>query len=138
MKKYIIAFFAFVCMCMAGVVKAENYAGNMTIKVNGVAQPAKAVTVQVEKQSSTADLNISGFSFLGFTGMNINLDCQWSQPTLSSPVLTVNPPTIEAILGTFEVKKFTGTLDDNSCSIELMVYAPNVRQNVEIVFEGTK
>lgn len=138
MKRYIIAFFAFVCMCMAGVAKAEDYTGDMTIKVNGVAQPAKPVTVQVDKQNSTADLDISGFSFLGFTGMNINLKCQWAQPTLSSPVLTVNPPTIEAILGTFEVKDFKGNLDDTSCSIELMVYAPNVRQNVEIVFEGTK
>jgi len=138
MKKYIVAFFVFFCMGIAGVVNAENYAGNLVIKVNGVAQPVKQTTVQVIEGSNSAELNISGFSFLGYKGMNIDLDCQWAKPTLNAPVLTVNPPSIETILGKFEIKGFTGTLDDKSCSISLIIYAPNVRQNVEVIFEGTK
>lgn len=138
MKKIIVAFIAFVCVSMTGIMNAENYTGNLVVKVNGTAQPEKLTTVEVNKQSSTASLKISGFSFLGYTGMNIDLDCQWSKPTLSAPTLTVNPPTIEKILGKFEIKSFTGTLDDNACSIILKIYAPNVRQTVEVIFEGTK
>ena len=128
MKKYIVAFFALLCVSMAGVANAENYIGNLVIKVNGIAQPAKQTTVIVTKQSRSASLNISDFSFLGYKGMNINLDCQWSKPTLNTPTLTVTPPTIESILGKFEVKQFTGSLDDTACTINLMIYAPNVRQ----------
>lgn len=139
MKKILAIFFVLTCMNMVSVAQADNYSGTLNVQVEGSVQPSQQSTVVVTKGGNTANLQINNLSILNYVGLNISLNCAWLDSQLGEPAdITVTPSLIAALLGKLQINQIVGELNDNNCKLNLKVYSPNLRQNIDVSFDGAK
>lgn len=126
-------------MSIVSIAHAENYVGTLKVQVEGVDQPEQQSTVVVTKGVEVANLQINDFAILNYAKMNISLNCSWVNSQLGDPAtVTITPTLIAGLLGKLQIKEIKGELNDNNCTLNLIIYSPNLRQNIAVTFTGTK
>lgn len=140
MKKIITTLFVFFLLSVTTIINAQNYSGSLTVYVNDQAQPTTQNTVTVTKSNGTAVLKISNFAILNYADMNIELNSALNGTALSTPAtVSVTPAWIAFVLGNLQITESNiGTLDDNACTLNLKMYTSNLKQQIKVVFDGTK
>lgn len=140
MKKIITTLFVCFLLSITTIVNAQDYLGSLTVYVNDQAQPTTQNTITVTKSNGTAVLEISNFTIMNYVDMNIVLNATWNGSTLSTPAtVSLTPAWIAFVMGNLQITESSiGTLNDNTCSLNLNLYTSGLKQNIKVVFEGTK
>ena len=143
MKRITLVCLAFIFVSIGTVIKAENYKGILTVKVDGKAIVSEERTVVATKcNNATADLQINTFDIM-FPG-NIKMDiktkivCSCFNNDLKLPAVLTLPTTVNVLLGKLDITSLSGKLEENKCSLTMNINASKQMQLIEVTFIGKK